>query len=149
MPPKRKNLLLKYKKLLILAVAIACVIIAIVATLPQIPVGTCVYAVASTTPYSVDINGCELRTKQLINLNDPTATSATGNRAITMKIYNGETEIATAEKTNVGNDIGNYGIESPPLPTNLTPNTELRIVIQLKDANGNLISQAETTLTYK
>ena len=139
----------KQKRILLLVLTVSCVTVGAFASLFFIPLGTCVRVVASTTPYGVIINGCTLKTVYILSINNPEPSSSIGNRVIVMKVFYRQTEISSVEKTNIGNTIGNYVIDSPTLPSNLSVNSELRVAIQLRDSAGTLLAQDETTILYK
>jgi hypothetical protein len=139
----------KQKRNLLLVVTVLCVAIAVFAGLFYIPLGTCVRVFASTTPSGVSINGCSLRTAYVLSFSSSEISTSVGDRVIAMKVFSGQTELFTVEKTKISNDIGNYNIDSPTLPSDLSANSELRVAIELRDSAGNLLAQDETTILYK
>jgi len=139
----------KQKRTLLLVLTVSCVTFGAFASLFFIPLGTCVHVVASTTPHGVIINGCTLKTVYILSIDNPEPSSSIGNRVIVMKVFNRQTEIFSVEKNKIGNTIGNYVIDSPTLPSDLSVNSELRVTIQLRNSTGNLIAQDETTILYK
>lgn len=140
----------KQKRVLLLVVAVSCIIVAAIAGLSFIPLGTCVRVAVSTTPYGVSLYGCQLRTVYVLSFNSPEpSTPSVGDRVIVMKVFSRQTEIFTVEKANISNYIGNYVIDSPTLPSDLSANSELRVAIQLRNSTGNLLAQDETTILYK
>ena len=128
--------------------AMLCVTFTIFACLFFVPIGTCVIVFASTSPHEVSINGCTLKTVYVLGLNSPESSISDGDRVIVMKVFSGQTEIFTVEKTNIYNRMGNYFIYSPTLPSDLSVNSELRVEIQLR-YSGTTIAQDETTILYK
>jgi hypothetical protein len=136
--------------MLLLVVIALCITVAVVAGLFFIPLGTCIHVATAVTPRTVSIMGCSLREVYMLSYNSPELSSSyDGDRVIVIKVFDRQTEISTVEKTNITNYIGTYVIDSPTLPSDLSVNSELRVIVQLRDSTGNLLAQDETSILYK
>jgi hypothetical protein len=114
-----------------------------------IPIGKCVRVTASVTPRVLNINGCSLSEVYLLNFNNPESSEPGANRLLVLRVFSNQAELFTIEKANITPYIGNYVIDTPALPADMSTNSELLITIQLKDSAGNLIDEDKTTILYK
>jgi len=128
-------------------VAISCVTAISLICLNFISVGKYVQVIASTTPGTVSID-CSLRDVYLLGTSNIESSEAIGDRVIMLQVFNGKDGLFTIERANITNYIGYYVINSPTLPGEVSPNSELRVVIQLIDSAGNLLAEDETTILY-
>ena len=85
----------------------------------------------------------------MLNFNNPESLDSLANRLIVLRVFSNQAELLTVEKANITNYIGSYVIDTPTLPADVSPNSELLITIQLKDSAGNLLAEDKTTILYK
>lgn len=141
--------MLKHKRIIVLTTALLLIIAITLACFYLIPIGKGVRVAASVTPRAVSINGCSLSEVYLLNFNNPEPSDSVANRLIVLRVFNNQAELFTVEKANITNYIGNYVIDTPVLPADLSANSELLITVQLKDSAGNLLAEDQTTILYK
>jgi len=92
---------------------------------------------------------CSLKDVYLLGSSKIESSGSIGDRVLVIRVFNGQNGLFTIERANITNYIGLYVINSPTLPAEVSPNSELRITIQLIDSAGNLLAEDETTLLYK
>ena len=92
---------------------------------------------------------CSLKDVYLMGSSDIESTQSIGDRVLVMRIFNGQDALFTIDRANVSNYLGLYVINSPTLPAEVSPNSELRVTIQLLDSSGNLLAEDEKTILYK
>jgi hypothetical protein len=141
--------LLKHKRIIALTIALLFIIVIASACFYLIPISKCVRVTASTSPRTVNINGCSLSEVYLLNFNNPESSESDGNRLIMLRVFSNQAELFTIEKANITSYIGSYVIDTTALPADVSINSELRITVQLKDSAGNLLAEDETTILYK
>lgn len=139
----------KHKRIIILTVALLLIIAITLACLYLVPIGKCVRVAASVTPRAVSINGCSLSEVYLLNFKDPESSETLADRLLVLRVFSNQAELFAIEKANITNYIGNYVIDTPTLPADLSTNSELLITVQLKDSAGNLVAEDKTTMVYK
>lgn len=137
----------KKKRILLLFAAFLSVIIVSISILSFLPMGKCVYVFASVTPGGVSINGCSLKTVYLLAFGSGIPAGESGNRTIVVKVFSGLSELASFQRSAVS-FIGNYEVNTPNLPSGLSVGTELRVVVELRDGAGELVSEEETVVVY-
>lgn len=135
------------KRILFLFVVVLCVVIVAVSCLFFLPLGKRVHVFVSVTPREVSINGCSLETVYLLSFGSGVPASESGNRTIVLKVFSGSSELFSVEKSDVY-FVGNYEVDSPNLPSSLSAGSELRVVVQLRDADGELLDEEETVVVY-
>lgn len=139
----------KHKRIVVLTTALLLIIAITLACLYLVPIGQCVRVSASVTPRLVNINGCSLSEVYLLNFNNPESSEPSANRLLVLRVFSNQAELFTIEKANITTYIGNYVIDTPTLPADVSANSELLITVQLKDSAGNLVAEDTTTILYK
>lgn len=104
---------------------------------------------ASVTPRAVNINGCSLNEVYLLNFNNQESSESDGDRIIVLRVFANQAELFAIEKANITSLIGNYVIDTPALPWDVSVDSELLITVQMRDSGGNLLAEDSTTILYK
>ena len=137
------------RRILVLVLVVLCVVIVAVSSLFFVSVGMCVRVVVSVTPHEVSINGCSLSAVPLLSFGGGVSSSYDGDRVVVVRVFSGQVELCSVEKRNVTGYIGNYDVDSPVLPSGLSVGSELRVVVQLRDAAGVFVAEDESVVVFK